>query len=178
MVGYTLVLVLIAFIFFSLQRRNKGLARDLQSKSEELKELRKNFQEELLNNLTTDKIEDRSLESEDIRLLRKVVDFIDAHLADDLFSVENIAQALSMSRTKLFRQMKSITGVNPTEFIISYRLKLAAEMLKKKTGNISEIALSVGYKNPAHFSDSFRKLYGCSPSEFSNRSECNEKKSI
>ncbi|TFG89903.1 MAG: AraC family transcriptional regulator, partial [Candidatus Atribacteria bacterium] len=89
-----------------------------------------------------------------------------------------IAQELSMSRSKLFRQMKLVTGMSPTEFIINYRLKLAAEMLKKKTGNISEIAFSVGYKNPAHFSDSFRKLHGCTPSAFVKNPECNEKKSI
>ncbi|MCK4992338.1 MAG: helix-turn-helix transcriptional regulator, partial [Bacteroidales bacterium] len=98
--------------------------------------------------------------------LQQVIDFIDSHLADDEFSVEIIARELSMSRTKLFRQLKIMTGVSPTEFINGYRLKLAAEMLKNKTGNISEIAFSVGYKNPAHFSESFRKYHGCTPTEF------------
>jgi len=176
--GYGLVVVLIFVIFITLRRRNLNLARDLQEKTFELGQLKKQFQGELLNSLTTDKIEGRSLQSEEIQLLKKVMDFIDIHLSDDSFSVENIAQELSMSRTKLFRQMKLVTGLSPTEFIINYRLKLAGEMLKKKTGNISEIAFSVGYKNPAHFSDSFRKFHGCSPSEFANSPECNEKKSI
>lgn len=176
--GYCLVGVLIFVIFIILRRRNLNLARDLQEKTFELEQLKKQFQGDLLNSLTTGKIEGRSLQSEDIQLLEKVIDFIDIHLSDDSFSVEDIAQGLSMSRTKLFRQMKLVAGVSPTEFIINYRLKLAAEMLKRRTGNISEIAFSVGYKNPAHFSDSFRKFYGCSPSEFANSPECNEKKSI
>ena len=176
--GYCLVVVLIFVIFIILRRRNLNLARDLQEKTFELEQLKKQFQGELLNSLTTDKIEGKSLQSEAIQLLKKVIDFIDIHLSDDSFSVEDIAQELSMSRTKLFRQMKLVAGVSPTEFIINYRLKLAAEMLKRRTGNISEIAFSVGYKNPAHFSDSFRKFHGCSPSEFANSPECNEKKSI
>ena len=172
--GYSMVVILIAVIFMTLRRRNLTLARDLQEKSIELGELRKQFQGELLNRLTREKIEGRPMQSEDIQLLRKVVDFIDAHLADDNFSVENIAQGLAMSRTKLFRHMKLLTGVSPTEFIINYRLKLAAEMLRKRAGNISEISLSVGYKNPAHFSDSFRKFHGCTPSEFVKNPGCNE----
>jgi AraC-like DNA-binding protein len=176
--GYSLILILIAVIFIILRKRNIILTRDLQVKSEELKELRKKFQEQILNNLTAEKAEGRSLQSEDIQLLQKVVDFIDTHIADDSFSVENIAQDLFMSRTKLFRRMKLITGMSPTEFIINYRLKLAAEMIKNRTGNMSEIALSVGYKNPSHFSDSFRKFHGCAPSEFQSRPDCNESKSI
>ena len=176
--GYSLAAILIAVILITLRKRNLTLSSDLQEKTFELGQLKKQFQSELLNSLTTDKIEGRSLQSEDIRLLKKVMDFIDIHLSDDSFSVENIAQELSMSRSKLFRQMKLVTGVSPTEFIINYRLKLAAEMLKKRTGNISEIALSVGYKNPAHFSNSFRKFHGCNPSEVANSPECNEKKSI
>lgn len=178
MAGYCLVVTLISVVFIILRRRNLNLSIDLEEKTVELGQLKKQFQAELLNSLTADKLEGRSMQSEDIQQLKKVMDFIDAHLADDSFSVENIAQGLSMSRTKLFRQMKSVIGVSPTEFIITYRLKLAAEMLKKRTGNISEIAYSVGYKNPAHFSDSFRKFHGCTPSEFANSPECNERESI
>jgi len=99
-------------------------------------------------------------------------------LGDDEFSVETIARELSMSRSKLFRQLKEFTGVSPSEFINGYRLSLAAEMLKRKTGNISEIALNVGYKNPAHFSDSFRKYHGCSPSDFIKTHSRNQEKRI
>jgi ligand-binding sensor domain-containing protein/AraC-like DNA-binding protein len=176
--GYSLALMLMAILFFTLRKRNLVLARNLQDKTLELGRLKKHFQDEMINELTTDKIEGRSLPTEEIRFLRKVIDFIDTHLAEDGFSVENLAHGLSMSRTKLFRQMKLVTGLSPTDFSIKYRLNLAAEMIRKKTGNISEIAFSVGYKNPAHFSKSFRKFHGCTPSEFLKSSECNQKESL
>ncbi len=161
-----------------MRKRNLSLSRDVQEKAVELDLVRQQFQYDLMNTLTNDKIENRSLHSEDALLLQRVIDFIDSHMTDEEFSVENIARELSMSRTNLFRRLKTMTGVSPTEFINSYRLKLGAEMLKNKTGNISEIALSVGYNNPSHFSDSFKKQHGCTPTEFVKNHSCNQEKSI
>ena len=176
--GYILSVMVISFIFVFMRRRNLNLSRDVQEKTVELEHVKLQFQNDLLNTLTKDKIEVRSLQSEDTLLLQRIIDFIDSHLGDDQFSVETIARELSMSRSKLFRQLKEFTGVSPSEFINGYRLSLAAEMLKRKTGNISEIALNVGYKNPAHFSDSFRKYHGCSPSDFIKTHSRNQEKRI
>jgi len=176
--GYILTGLIIFSIIIWLRKKNLILAKDIQVKATELKKVKKQFQEELIFGLTSEIIEGKSLHSEDTLILQKTIDYIDSHMTDDDFSVENIARELSMSRTKLFRQLKMITGISPSEFISIYRLKLAAEMLKKRTGNISEIAYSVGYKNPAHFSDSFRRSYGCTPSEFEKKHSCNQEESI
>lgn len=172
--GYILSVLVISFIIVLMRKRNLSLTRDVQEKIAELEDVKLQFQHDLLNTLTKNKIEDKSIHSEDTLMLQRIIDFIDSHLGDDQFSVETIARELSMSRTKLFRQLKEYTGVSPSEFINGYRLRLAAEMLKHKSGNISEVAFSVGYKNPAHFSISFRKYHGCSPTEFVKTHTCNQ----
>ncbi|MBD1262656.1 helix-turn-helix transcriptional regulator [Maribacter polysiphoniae] len=56
----------------------------------------------------------------------------------------------------------------PSEFIRAQRLKLAAQLIKKKGVNISEIGYAVGFNQPAYFSTCFKEYFGCSPSEYTS----------
>ena len=62
--------------------------------------------------------------------------------------------------------MKALLGLAPRDFLKSVRLKSAAEMLLKRNTNISQVGYSVGFSSPGQFSESFKKYYGCSPSEY------------
>jgi AraC-like DNA-binding protein len=82
------------------------------------------------------------------------------------FSVEELASAVNMSRSNLFRKLKSLTGQSPLEFIFSMRLKKSLELLLHRKMNVSEIAFEVGFKNPSSFTKAFKKQFGKSPSLF------------
>ena len=172
--GVFALFLLVLAIIWLLRRKNRRLAVSLKDMEFDLMNIRQQFQEQIIQNITRDAIDGRIFHSDDSVVLQKFINSIDMHLTDDDFSVELIARNMAMSRAKLFRIIKRITGLSPLELMNTYRLKLAGEMLRTRSGNISEIAYNVGYKNPAHFSKSFRKFHGCSPSEFINNLTCNK----
>jgi AraC-like DNA-binding protein len=73
---------------------------------------------------------------------------------------------MHMSRSTLFRKLDALTNQSPVEFIRTLRLKRAAVMLKEQYGNVSEVALEVGFSNPSYFAKMFKKAFSVSPSEF------------
>ena len=73
---------------------------------------------------------------------------------------------LFMSRVTLYKKILSITGKTPIEFIRIMRLKRAAQLLKKESHNISEVAYEVGYNNPKVFTKYFKEEFNMTPSQF------------
>jgi AraC-like DNA-binding protein len=80
--------------------------------------------------------------------------------------VEGFAKEIGYSRMQLHRKIHALTDQSANELIRSYRLKKAARLLVKKSGNISEVAYEVGFNNPSYFASSFKNLFGYSPSEY------------
>jgi len=79
---------------------------------------------------------------------------------------EALARELGISLRNLQRITKAEMNCTPTNFIWLVKLKLAAEFLKNKEGNVSEAAYEFGFSNPSHFSRMFKNHFGVSPSEF------------
>jgi len=67
---------------------------------------------------------------------------------------------------QLRRKIKAITDQTATEFVRNYRLELAAEMLKRGEGTVSEIAYRVGFESMSYFSKVFQEKYGKTASEW------------
>ena len=93
---------------------------------------------------------------------------VNEHIADTSFSVEVFAEVMAVSRSLLFRKMESLLGEPPSEFIKRTRLNRAAKLLEARAGNVSEIALEVGFSNPSYFTECFRKQFGCTPTQYSH----------
>ena len=100
------------------------------------------------------------------QFIEKLKSVIDQHLTDDMFSVDVLCKEIGMSRTQLHRKIKSVTNLSTTEFIRTYRLQLAAELLKQDAGNIAEISQKVGFGSQAYFTKLFQEHYGVTPLEF------------
>ena len=111
-------------------------------------------------------IDEKNVTPVDQKFLHRAFDIINHHLSDATFNVEVLSKNLAMSRSVLHKKIVSLTGEPPVEFIRSIRLKKAAELIQKKFGNLSEIALEVGFSNPAYFSECFKKQYGVSPQQY------------
>ena len=82
------------------------------------------------------------------------------------FSVEDFSNTLAMSRVQLHRKLRGLLNLSPSDLIRNIRLKKAAELLKKGSGNITEIAYEVGFNNLSYFAKCFQEAYGCLPSDY------------
>jgi signal transduction histidine kinase/DNA-binding response OmpR family regulator len=106
------------------------------------------------------------LSSLDNTLLKKIQKTIDKNLSDPDFGLEELADALYMSRASLYRKVRNLTGQSPNKFIQSYRLKRSLDLLKSNAGNVTEVAYQVGFSSSAYFTKCFKEKFKRLPSEF------------
>jgi AraC-like DNA-binding protein len=91
---------------------------------------------------------------------------VEAHLDDDGFSVEALADELGLSRSQLNRRLKEMTGQTSGAFLRGLRLERAAQLLAAQAGTVSEVAYAVGFCSLSHFSKRFREHFGVLPSAY------------
>ena len=103
------------------------------------------------------------------QLMERIMKVINENLSNPQLNIETLAQEIGISRTQLYRSMKEITGLNPSDFVRTIRLRQAAELLKDKNLNITQVAYSVGFSSQTHFSSAFKKQYGISPTEYKEK---------
>jgi len=112
------------------------------------------------------KLPESGINSTDQKFLQRAVETVMANIHNEDFGAENFRNELAMSTTQLFRKLKSLVGQSATGFIRTIRLNRAAELLKERSGNITEIAYEVGFNNLSYFSKCFEEQFGVLPSKF------------
>lgn len=138
---------------------------ELQARINNLIKQRKNLRKRYRKEIIFDP-KDMAVTSMDEKFLIKAFGIIEQHISDYKFTVEGFAKEIGYSRMQLHRKIHALTDQSANELIRSYRLKKAARLLVKKSGNISEVAYEVGFNNPSYFASSFKNLFGYSPSEY------------
>jgi signal transduction histidine kinase/DNA-binding response OmpR family regulator/ligand-binding sensor domain-containing protein len=101
--------------------------------------------------------------------LEKLREVIGTRLGEEEFSVALLAEAMHQDRTQLFRRVRDLLGVAPTDLLRTARLDRASELLMQREGNVGEIAYAVGFKSVSHFSQAFRQRFGASPTAWARR---------
>ena len=97
--------------------------------------------------------------------LRRLVDYIDAHLGDDL-SLGAMAAQVGMNTFQLSRAFKDELGQPPHQYVLAQRVERAKELLSNTEMPIAEIALAVGFSSQSHLSSCFRRAVGVSPGAY------------
>lgn len=110
-----------------------------------------------------------TVNSLDEEWVRKAIDIVNEHIADEKFSTDDFAQCMIMSRTSLYMKMKALTGESVKEFIRRIRMNKAAELIAQGQLTIAEISYQVGFATPSYFTTSFKKFFGCLPTEYADR---------
>ncbi len=105
--------------------------------------------------------------------LEKLTSTIEAHLEDENFSVEVLGKEIGMSRSQMHRKLCALTNQSATEFIRTFRLHRAAQLIEQDAATLAEIAYKVGFNSQAYFSRSFQETFSCSPSEYRKRKQKN-----
>lgn len=111
------------------------------------------------------------VKANDDSFMERVMLIIEQNLDNPKFSVEDFAKEVGISRVQLHRKLKVLTGISTSEFLRNVRLKQAARLLKEKKITVSQISYIVGFTNPTMFSIAFKKLYGCTPTEYIEREQ-------
>ncbi|HMU44431.1 MAG TPA: two-component regulator propeller domain-containing protein [Ignavibacteriaceae bacterium] len=101
----------------------------------------------------------------DEKFMIKVGEVIEEHISEEEFNIEEFCGEVAMSRTQLHRKLKALTGKSATLYVRTVKLSKAKKMIEEKTGNISEIAYSLGFSSPAYFTRCFKEEFGYPPSD-------------
>ncbi|TNJ46033.1 response regulator [Tamlana fucoidanivorans] len=106
------------------------------------------------------------INSNDEEFLLRISEYIRTHINSTDLSVEKIGKEIGLSRVQLFRKVKKITGVAPTEFIRNFKLEVAAELLIEDKYNINEVCYNSGFRDINYFRRCFKNKYGVSPTNY------------
>ncbi|GBF22337.1 MULTISPECIES: substrate-binding domain-containing protein [Arenibacter] len=98
--------------------------------------------------------------------VRQLNQQIKSNLDNTNFSVENLADALNISRVQLYRKVKAMLGISVSDYISNYRLEKAKSMLESTNYSISEIGYATGFSSPNYFSTAFKGKFGVTPGAY------------
>lgn len=116
---------------------------------------------------TSDPMEILEWERQEKQFLANFTHELEKNIENPDFRVETIAKNLAVSERQLYRKLKGLMNVTPADFLRSYRLTRAYELIESGTP-VSHIAFSVGFSSHSYFSRCFKAKYGKTPTEFAN----------
>lgn len=100
----------------------------------------------------------------DQAFIKQAMEIIDRHIRDPKFNIDTFAKEMCIARTKLFVKLKTISGQTPSEFIMTIKLRRAADLLLNRPEyNVSDICELLGFNTLRYFSKCFKDKYRISP---------------
>ena len=139
---------------FSMELLKSHLVQIRQSKSD--------FFEAFMSKLSID-IESKNLKN---NVLTDVISYINENISNENLVIEDIAEELNISKSKLYRNIKNISGISVNQLIRKLRIERSKALLLKSNLTISEICYSVGFSSPSYFTKRFKEYTGMVPKEF------------
>lgn len=96
-----------------------------------------------------------------------IFDYLDEHYAEDI-TLEKVADVAGFSKFHFSRLFKQCSGYNFYDYLCYRRIKAAETLLLKPGSSITEVALQSGFSSLSTFNRTFKKIKGCTPSEYRN----------
>ena len=95
------------------------------------------------------------------QFIQSVVDYVQKNIEDTSLNVEKLSSHLCLSRSQVYRKIKSLTGLSPIEFIRRIRLEKSRTLFQNdKNLNVSEVAHKVGFLSASYFTVCYKKQFG------------------
>ena len=107
----------------------------------------------------------------DEALLKRAMAIVEKNMDNIEFSTDEFAKEMNMSRSNLHLKLKAITGESTIDFIRKIRFNEAAKLLKDGRYTVAEVSTMVGFNTPSYFATSFKKYFGCLPTEYIKKSK-------
>ena len=102
----------------------------------------------------------------DKRFMERLQHYTAKHIADSTLTIDQLAQLMSMGRTKFYGKVKELTGMSPNKYLQEARMERAAELLLQGELTVSEISYKIGIQDPSYFNKCFKAKYGVVPSKY------------
>lgn len=99
----------------------------------------------------------------DNEFIKNTLTYINENISEPELSVEVLASKVFLSRSQLYRKIKTLTGISVNEFIRNVRLEKAKELIELGNDNITEISFKVGFSSPSYFTKCYKEKYGYLP---------------
>lgn len=136
------------------------------SKAQTLKDAAFSIKEYI--NAVLDVEEDTNKNNED-NLASAVIAYVQSHYNDVNMSSQMIADSIGVSSQYMMHKFKQVTGITLNEYIVNLRMSKAAILLQNTDYTVNQIIQEVGIENSTYFYKLFKKVYQCTPREFSKR---------
>jgi YesN/AraC family two-component response regulator len=107
-----------------------------------------------------------AVQSDDEKLMLTITRYIEDNIDNPELTVEELSKHVFMSRGSLYSKIVALTGETPVEFIRSFRLNKAAELLEHSDMKIAQIGYAVGFTTPNYFTRAFKAKFNISPSDY------------
>ncbi|MBL4745281.1 MAG: response regulator [Flavobacteriaceae bacterium] len=104
--------------------------------------------------------------SADENFLEKAIQIVEVNMSNPDFTIHEFTREMHMSRSGLYKKLKSLTGQSVNEFVRTIKLKRAGQLISNTKMNISEIAYNLGFSDLKHFRKTFKNLFKELPSEY------------
>lgn len=101
----------------------------------------------------------------DAERMKRMLRYIQEHYSEQL-STAKIAQSAAISESECLRCFRSVIGMPPIQYVNQFRIQNAAELLVSTNQKIADIGALCGFQETSYFTKTFRKLKGCTPSEY------------
>ena len=121
---------------------------------------------QLFNKGTSLELKKIAINVTDEAFMNKALKLIEENMSETNFDTDMLANNLKMSRSQLYRKIKALTDQTVHDFITTFRMNKAAELLLSGELSISEVAYKVGFTLPTNFTRSFVKQFGETPSRY------------
>lgn len=105
-----------------------------------------------------------SVSNMDKKFLEELINYVLVQKKGESTSIEEISQAMNLSRSAFYNKITALTGMSPSHFIRKIKLQKAKELLESNVDTIAGIAYQVGFSSPSLFSRVFKEEFGVNPS--------------
>jgi signal transduction histidine kinase/DNA-binding response OmpR family regulator/streptogramin lyase len=102
----------------------------------------------------------------DKEFMHRLLQTIDAQLANPEFDIDALCQEIGMSRTRLYAKIKGISQQSIGDFIRTIRLKKAVQIMTHEDVSLTEVMARIGIQTQSYFTKAFKKEFGKTPTQF------------
>lgn len=98
--------------------------------------------------------------------IQDLMQFMEKNIDNVDLALDDLANAMGLSRTLFYRKTRTILGISPIDFIRKIRIKRAIQLIETGEFTLSQVAYMSGFSDPKYFGKSFKKETGVNPSQY------------